>query len=121
MGEFAKKFASDFVAATKYEAAVKEHTPWLLEEVKGIAEGAGIEYNEIFTFQCMDECWAHQTQIFKEARARHGDGSAGCTSMAIPGKGGRPSMIGQSMDLATMYDGFQTVLEIESEDRPKQL
>ena len=36
-------------------AATEKWAPQLLEEVKGIGNGAGVDFNTIFMLQCIDE------------------------------------------------------------------
>ena len=46
-----------FIDDTYFVFAVEKKAPHLLEEVKGIGEGSGIDFNTIFAFQCLDELW----------------------------------------------------------------
>ena len=48
-------FLQQLVEETNFLPAVKRWTPALLEEVEGIAEGAGVDFNTIFARQLSDE------------------------------------------------------------------
>ena len=40
---------AEFLGATDFEPAIKKWTPEILEEVKGIAEGSGQKFNDVFS------------------------------------------------------------------------
>ena len=52
-------FANEFVARTDYLDAIRLHTPGLVDEMRGIADGAGLEFAEIFAMNMLDEMWAN--------------------------------------------------------------
>ena len=39
-----------FLKATNFETASWKHTPWLIKELRGIADGSGQEYKDVFAF-----------------------------------------------------------------------
>ena len=53
----ADAFIKKFVSHTQYLAAMKKWTPDLVEEVKGLADGAGIDFDTMLVFQWIDEYW----------------------------------------------------------------
>jgi isopenicillin-N N-acyltransferase like protein len=87
---------------TDFRPAIQAHAPDLLDEVAGVAEGAGLPADEIFALQLLDEEWAF--------RGRRGPDK--CSSFAIAGRG--EAWIGQNMDLGPYTDGFQALLRIEA-------
>ncbi len=99
-------FVSEFIKKTNFLPAITKHTPDLLEEIKGIADGSGIDYNTILTFQLMDEVWLNAKDIFGEH----------CTSLGIQKNDKMPSFIAQTMDLEGFRNGFQAVLHIKHEN-----
>lgn len=62
-------FAAAFLAATDYVTAIESWTPWLLEEVRGLAAGANVSFEEALTFQLMDEYWFHGKDVMSAAAA----------------------------------------------------
>jgi len=102
----AEDFISQFLKKTNYLPAIKKYTPELLDEVKGIADGSGIEYNTLLTFQLVDEVWLNGSDIIGEH----------CSALAIHRDGETPSYIAQNMDLEGFRNGYQTVLHIKHEN-----
>ena len=91
-----------FLAETDFTPAIKRWTPDLLDEVKGIADGAKQPFETMFAFQLVDELWV----FIDKGAADH------CTSLGVASHGARPAYVAQNMDLETFRDGFQSVLHI---------
>src|SRR5262249_43755092 len=102
----ADKFIRRLLSETNFVAAIKKWTPDLWEEIRGIAEGSGIEFDTIFSLQLPDECFAHGETIIGEH----------CSSLGFSKTEGRPACIAQNMDTPTFADGFQLVLRIKHPD-----
>jgi uncharacterized protein (TIGR03067 family) len=98
-------FVKRFLQATDYLPAIKKWTPELLDEIKGIAEGAGVPYETMLAFQLPDEYWV-------QGEAIAGDK---CSSLGIGKRGDRPACVAQNMDVEGFRDGFQVVLHIKPE------
>lgn len=99
-------FLTRFLAATNFRTTIATQAPDLLDEVAGIAEGAIIAEETAYALQLMDEEW----WFSKSA----GDGH--CSSLAIAPVGGRPTLVGQTMDLPRWHDGAQALLRIAAHD-----
>jgi hypothetical protein len=99
----ADAFIKKFLKQTEYPAAIKKWTPDLLDEVAGIAKGAGLDFDTMLVFQLIDEYWVH------------GPGVAGehCSALGFARRGERPGYIAQNMDLEGFRSGFQAVLHIK--------
>jgi predicted choloylglycine hydrolase len=97
----ADDFIEDFLQRTNFLPAIDRWTPELHDEVKGIAEGSGLPYRAILAAQFMDEEWWFQRQYRNH-----------CSSFGAPASGGRPALVGQTMDLPNWMDGYQTLLLI---------
>jgi len=103
--------AADHVAglldATRFLPAIESATPDLLEEVRGIAEGAAVSFERVLAYNLMDEEW-----WYSEARGhRHG-----CSLVAIAGGDGGAAILAQNMDLPEVMDGGQTILRSTAPD-----
>lgn len=105
----AQVFLDRFYAATDFLPAIEKYTPDLLEEVRGIAEGAGRSFDEVLARQLSDEDpWFRQ--IVKFGR----DVPENCSCLGTR-EAGR-SLIAQNMDSALYYDGFQMLLRVREPD-----
>ena len=100
-----------FLGQTDFTPAIKKWTPDLLDEVRGIADGAEQPYETMFAFQLVDELW-----VFADK-----GGAEHCTSLGVARIGAHPAYVAQNMDLETFRDGFQAVLHIAaSASAPEQ-
>ena len=99
----AATYLSKFLAASDFQPAIERWTPGLLDEVRGIAEGAGVDFETIYAFQLVDESWVMGDDL----------GLSKCTSMGARKRGASPAFVAQNMDIPPFYHGFQTVLRIE--------
>jgi predicted choloylglycine hydrolase len=110
-GSDADTLIRDFLACTDYLPAIRKWTPDLLDEVRGIADGAGLPFDTMLAFQLVDEMW-----VYLDQRA-----AGHCTGMGVVKAGTHPAYIAQNMDLETYRDGYQVVLHIaQDQSLPEQ-
>lgn len=102
-GRPAAAFLPVFLSVTDFRTAIAAHVPDLLEEVRGIAEGAGISEETAYALQLMDEEWWFGGF----------DGEGHCSSLAVAPVAGRGTLVGQTMDLPRWHDGAQAVLRLD--------
>ncbi len=93
-----------FLEKTDYLSAIRKYTPGLLDEVRGISDGSGIDFNTMLAFQFVDEVWLNVSDVMGEH----------CSSLGVSRSGENPSMIGQNMDIEGFRNGYQTVLHIKN-------
>jgi isopenicillin-N N-acyltransferase-like protein len=98
-------FLAKFLRETDFISTAKRWTPDLLEEVRGIADGADLPFDTVYAFQLVDELWAYAA----EQDANH------CSTVGVARTGTAPAFVAQNMDLETFRDGFQAVLHIQEE------
>jgi isopenicillin-N N-acyltransferase-like protein len=105
----ADTFIKTFLDSTDYFPAIKKWTPDLLEEIKGISAGSGIDFNTIFAFQLNDEIWTNARLI----NIPHH-----CTSVGINNykKDGSSNYIAQNIDITPFYHGFEILLDIKDKN-----
>lgn len=96
-------FIRQFLAATNFQKAIKERTPDLWAELKGISEGSGVEFDTVFAFQLVDEIWVLGREILAEK----------CTTIGLKKTEKHPAMVAQNLDIPPFYHGFQTLLHIK--------
>jgi isopenicillin-N N-acyltransferase like protein len=107
MGIPAAEHVAGLLGATRFLSAIESHTPELLEEVRGIAEGSGASFERILAYNLMDEEW-----WYSQARGhRHA-----CSVVAIPAVEDRGALLAQNMDLPEVMDGGQTILRSTAPD-----
>jgi hypothetical protein len=102
----ADAFIRRFVRQTQFVSAIKKWTPDLLEEIHGLAEGAGIDFDTMLVLQLPDECFIHGAAIAGER----------CSSLGFAKTGARPACVAQNMDVPSFADGLQLVLHIKQPD-----
>ncbi len=101
-----------FLGATDFLPAIARHAPDLLDEMRGIAEGANADGDAILAHNLMDEEW-----WFSERR----ESRAACSLLAVAARDGRPALAAQTMDLPSSMDGGQVLLRIRPEAGPDAL
>lgn len=101
----AQVFFDRFYAETDFLPAIEKFTPDLLEEVRGIAEGSGRNFDEVLARQLSDEDpWFRQIVKFGRAIPEN------CSCIGTRETG--HSLIAQNMDSPAYYDGFQMLLRV---------
>jgi hypothetical protein len=105
----ADKFIKIFLDSTNYIPAIEKWTPDLLEEMKGISAGSGLDFNTIFAFQLIDEIWTNASLI----NIQHH-----CTSVGINNfkKDGSSNYIAQNIDITQFYHGTEILLDIKNKN-----
>jgi hypothetical protein len=104
LGRRPQALVSGLVETTGFVAAIERHTPDLLEEVRGIADGAGVAFDRILALNLMDEEW------WFSAPAEPRDA---CTLLAVGPAQGRATLLAQNMDLPEIMDGAQAVVRYD--------
>lgn len=103
-----------FIGSTGYLPTIEQMTPDLLEEVRGLAEGAGLSFQTALAMQLHDEEWvyARNAGVLGQPPARERCSSAGLWDASLP-----CPVMGQNVDIGRHSDGFQTLLRIHEGDR----
>jgi len=101
----AREIIARFFERTDFLPAIECWTPHLLDEVRGIADGCGVDFETMLAFQCVDEIWANGDRIAGEH----------CSTFGFRGDAGRPAILAQTIDVESFRDGAQALLLIEEE------
>jgi len=101
-----------FVNETNFMPAIERWTPHLLDEVRGIAAGAGIAFRDVYAYQLVDEEWTFRPAYMKE----ESEPLEHCSMLGVFGEDGGPTILAQNMDLPKYYDGTQTLLHVAHHD-----
>ena len=110
-----RAYVRDMLVETDFVSAITSFTPELMEEVRGLADGAGLERDLVFAMQLIDEEWAHRARMRAAPAARDK-----CSSIAVVAGDG-PTWIGQNMDLGAYTNGHQALLKIAGDGAPQAL
>ncbi|HEY9114762.1 MAG TPA: C45 family peptidase [Bacteroidales bacterium] len=94
--------AKHFFSSTHFIKNAEKYNPELLEEIRGISDGSGIDYNTIFAFQMSEEIDA-LSDALKATR---------CTSISINKTDSTPTILAQNMDPPLLFHGTPVLLHI---------
>lgn len=112
-GQDPRKRTASLVGRSPYLTTLQQRCPDLLEEVRGIADGAAVPFAEVLVLNLMDEEW-----WFREGEESGCSLAAGRLASEPGGRtehpGGMP-ILAQNMDLPEWMDGLQTVLRIRGD------
>lgn len=113
-GVSAEQLAREMAEHTSFASSVRKYCPDLMCEIAGIAEGAAVPEQLVFTYNLMDEQWWFLRE--RDSRVR-------CTVVAVEPSGGRRSetLLGQNMDLPGFMDGTQVMLRLRAPGQPEAL
>lgn len=104
-------YLAKFYRETDFLPAAQRHTPDILEEVRGIAEGSGLPFELVLVRQLSDEePWYRKCLEFGIDVTEH------CSAAGRRGGPGEPNLVAQNMDSPPYYDGFQMVARVKEED-----
>jgi len=106
-------YIEEFVQNTNFIKAIEKWTPDLLEEVRGIAEGSGIDFKTMYAFQLVDEEWWYSRNrklgiIIPESKH--------CSALGVYGQEGIPPIVAQNLDIPGFVDGYQVILHVKHQD-----
>ena len=102
-------YLRELVGNTTFREDLACDMPHLLDEVGGVAEGAGLDPELVYALQLMDEEWAYRGA--RGARPKREK----CSSIALRDSQAGATWIGQNMDLGDYTDGFQRVVRHASQ------
>ena len=104
----ASEFIERFLKETDFMPAIDEWTPGLLDEVRGIAEGAELPFEEVYVWQLADEIWSMGSWAMHDK----------CTAIAVGPRGDQPTIVAQNMDIPGFYQKYPLLLRIRAEKGP---
>jgi predicted choloylglycine hydrolase len=108
-GQDPDQYIKQFLCDTDLLSAIRRWTPDLPEEIRGIAEGAGLDFEHVLMLQLLDEEWWYRRERGFVGHARPVDH---CSSLGVVGNGDAASLVGQNLDLPAIADGLQALLHI---------
>jgi isopenicillin-N N-acyltransferase like protein len=109
-------YIAQFLAAMSFDRAIGRWAPDLLEEIRGIAEGAGLPFETVYAYNLLDEEW-----WFGEEWSARSSVASACSAAGLRvGPTGHP-VIAQNMDLPRSFVPTQTVLRVRQENGAEEL
>jgi len=111
------EYLDEFVGATSFEGAIDRWTPGLMDEVRGLAEGAALDFKTTYAYQLADEDWWYRRNRALGVRLPTGEK---CSALGVVGEDGLPTFVGQNVDLPAYYDGSQALFLIKHPDSDLQ-
>lgn len=106
-------YIEEFLQKTSYRASIERWTSELLLEVIGMAAASGQSVDRLLVYSMVDEEW-------RFSQKRRAADAPGCTAVGVRAGDGRPTLIGQTMDLPSVHDGTQAVVIHEEQGAPTQ-
>lgn len=103
-------YLREFLEEAGIVSAAGRASPGLVEEIIGIGEGAGVDFNTIFAWQCLDEEYWYR--IFERKINPTDTLGSHCSVVGVSKEGGVGSLLGGNADIANEYDGLQVLLHI---------
>jgi isopenicillin-N N-acyltransferase-like protein len=116
VGETGSSRAEVIAAAQPFAAPIREHAPFLWEELEGLSRGAGIAVEELLVLQA-------RAEVMRKRRPAPVPPPAECTTFAVGGRrteGGR-ALIGQNVDLVPFVEEFGVIIRQQPKDLPSTL
>ncbi len=96
-----------------YIEPAERYAPDLVEEVRGIGEGADVPFEEVVALNAFLDLFDYLSPSFVEA---------GCTTLMAPGdRAGAGAMIGQNYDLPGIFAPAAVLLKVAGEEGPDAL
>lgn len=112
-----ESYLAEFLADSSFVADTRSLLPHLVEEIEGMAEGAGASFDALFALQLIDEEWAYRASRPAAQVSRDK-----CSSLAIADRATGQTWIAQNMDLGAYTDGLQILVRHAADEHgPAQL
>jgi isopenicillin-N N-acyltransferase-like protein len=103
--------------SNKYLPYAKSFAPELVEEIEGISEGAGIEFEDVFFLNIFDDIAADISNPKLASKL------LGCTSIGVANEATLDGevFVGQTFDFNILFQRFQIILKINNKSSPNSL
>ena len=92
------------------EAAARAAWPRHVREIEGIADGAGVAFETVFLWNCRGD--------LPDSGERQGAAAAGCTTVAVPQREGRPALVAHNEDDESELLGHCRIVDVRPDDGP---
>jgi isopenicillin-N N-acyltransferase-like protein len=103
-------YIAQFLDDTAMLVPTERWAPDLLEEVHGIAEGAGIDFKTVFALNLSDEEWWYRRELLIDTTPFV---QQKCSALGVFGQADAPALLAQTIDSVQYRDGLQVLLRIK--------
>ena len=93
------------------EAAARASWPRYVREIEGIAHGAGVAFETVFLWNCRGD-------LPESGCGTHRGSAAGCTTVAVPQREGRPGLVAHNEDDEPELHGHCRIVDVRPDDGP---
>ena len=92
-------------------AAAQKWTPHLVDEIRGIAEGAGLDFKTVVAWNFLDESdwFLNERRWANPSSAKNNR----CSVIGVWRDGDHPALLAQNADMGPSFDGCQTLFHIK--------
>ena len=116
-GQDPHAFVRMWLSEMNFIPAIERWTPSLLDEVRGIGEGAGLDLETILAWQFLDELGWYIQYIFlpriQSKTPEINTPGMACSTFGVFAQDGHPTLLAQNWDSHVLLDGSQTLLHIK--------
>jgi len=109
-------FLKDFLEWADFKDSIDKWAPGMLDEVRGIADGAGIDFETMYAFQLGDEEMVYdfkECKLKKEAEEKNSETGQHCSALGVFGQQDQPNYLAQNMDIYGWTRGHQILLKVD--------
>jgi isopenicillin-N N-acyltransferase like protein len=110
-GISSRAIIANWMAETNYLPSIERWTPQLLEEVRGIGEGAGVDFDSIFAWQLLDE-FNWYVDLFTSRKAA-ASGIGQCSTVGVFAEGDGITRLAQNWDSMILLSEYLTLLHVK--------
>ncbi|MCY4285221.1 MAG: C45 family autoproteolytic acyltransferase/hydrolase [Thiotrichales bacterium] len=93
------------------EAAARSVWPQYVREIEGLAHGAGVAFETVFLWNCRGD-------LPESGCGAPRGNAAGCTTVAVPPREGRPALVAHNEDDAPELHGHCRIVDVRPDDGP---
>ena len=93
------------------EAAARAACPQYVREIEGMADGAGVEFETLFLWNCRGDLPETEGSTTAEA-------GVGCTTLMVPAQGPHPGMIAHNEDDVPELHGHCHLVDVQPDEAP---
>jgi len=112
-------YLKNFLNYADFQPAIDKWAPGMLNEVHGIADGAGIDFETMYAFQFFDEEWVYgnkECQGKIKTEDRDFETGQNCSALGVFGQQDLPAYLAQNLDIPGWGRGHQVLLMVDYGD-----
>jgi hypothetical protein len=112
------EYISSFLKETNHVPAIEKHAAGLMDEVRGISEGAEVPFDHVLALNLMDEEWDYGKKWDRDHAKTL---PPGCSVAGFHSSSAKTSYLAQTMDIPSSHDGSQVVIRHHPDKGPETI